>query len=275
MPPRSEPPHDHHRRQPRAAAHRRRAARSRGSARPSCGSRSAGTASSTSGPDGPDPRPARQAAHPAAGRPVPTALLDAENWYAAWLALPEADRGTCAPTRPGPSWGRAMERRARRRLRAARPGRPRIGSGPAATWARGRAAGRRDRRCSPPGAAASEASAASSSARVRPGGSLLVADETAVPALASILESLPADTHRSRRHRGARRLRLPRRAHPGRHRGALGRPRPTCTRGADARPPAGVPAPRHRRPSRRRPALPRTGRPRRRRLGDARLQLVR
>lgn len=45
------------------------------------------------GPDGPTLDQRVKLLIPGRGRPAPTALLDADGWYAAWLALPERDRG--------------------------------------------------------------------------------------------------------------------------------------------------------------------------------------
>ena len=74
------------------------------------------------GPEGPTLDQRVKLLIPAAGRPVPTALLDPESWYAAWLALPEADRGHIRTYTARAVEGEGMERRARRRLRPARTG---------------------------------------------------------------------------------------------------------------------------------------------------------
>lgn len=128
------------------------------------------------------------------GRPLPLHLASSDSWYTDWLALPEHERGHLRTytARYVRGEGRGRELVVDFVLHgtdAAHPGEP----GPAAAWAAAAAVGdevgvigpRRglDRRFS--------------GVEFEPGEArrlLLVADETALPALSSILESLDPDT---------------------------------------------------------------------------------
>jgi NADPH-dependent ferric siderophore reductase len=154
------------------------------------------------GPEGPTLDQRVKLLIPSPGRPAPSALLDPDGWYAAWLALPEADRGHLRTYTARGVEGEGDDRQlvvdfvlhGHGPLGAANPlGAAGAAAGPAGTWAARAAVGDEVGLLAPrrghehafggiefdPGAA---------------GRLLLVADETALPALASIVESLPACT---------------------------------------------------------------------------------
>jgi NADPH-dependent ferric siderophore reductase len=145
------------------------------------------------GPEGPTLDQRVKLLIPAAGRPVPTALIDPESWYAGWLALPEADRGHIRTYTARAVEGEGMERELVVDFVLHGPDDHGSGAGPAGTWAARAAVGDElgllaPRRGSERGFGGIE---------FVPGAArriVCVADETAVPALASILESLPPDT---------------------------------------------------------------------------------
>lgn len=131
---------------------------------------------------------------PDPGRPVPTAAFESAgsgDWYAAWLALPEAERGHLRTYTARRIDGDGGDRRlvVDFVLHGTDGHRP---AGPAATWAASARPGDEigvlaPRRGLERGFGGIE---------FAPGAArrlLLVADETAVPALCSILESLPGD----------------------------------------------------------------------------------
>ena len=146
------------------------------------------------GPEGPTLDQRVKLLIPSPGRPAPSALLDPDGWYAAWLALPEADRGHLRTYTARAVEGEGPERQLVVDFvlhGAADPhGDHGAGAGPAGTWAAAAAVGDEVGLLAPrrghedrfggiefdPGAAR----------RL-----VLVADETALPALASIVESLP------------------------------------------------------------------------------------
>lgn len=145
------------------------------------------------GPEGPTLDQRVKLLIPAAGRSVPTALLDAESWYAGWLALPEAERGHIRTYTARAVEGEGEERQLVVDVVLHGPDAHGAGAGPAGTWAARAAVGdeigllapRRGHERSFGGI------------EFAPGAArrlVCVADETAVPALASILESLPDDT---------------------------------------------------------------------------------
>ncbi|WP_256796347.1 siderophore-interacting protein [Terrabacter sp. Ter38] len=133
---------------------------------------------------------------PSPGRPAPSALLDPDGWYAVWLALPEAERGHLRTYTARAVEGEGADRRLVVDFVLHGHGPHEAAGaavGPAGTWAAGAAVGDEIGLLAPrrghehdfggiefdPGAAR----------RL-----VLVADETALPALASIVESLPAGT---------------------------------------------------------------------------------
>jgi NADPH-dependent ferric siderophore reductase len=116
---------------------------------------------------------------------VPRFTADAEGWYAAWAALPDDERGHMRTYTVRDVEGSGTDTRVVVD-NVLHPG----ATGPGATWAAGVAVGDRvgiiaPRRNVPFGGIEFDPGSAS---RI-----LLVADETAVPAVASILEDLPAD----------------------------------------------------------------------------------
>ena len=152
------------------------------------------------GPEGPTLDQRVKLLIPSPGRPAPSALLDPDGWYAAWLALPEAERGHLRTYTARAVEGEGDDRQlvvdfvlhGHGPLGPLGPlGAAGAAAGPAGTWAAAAAVGDEVGLLAPrrgherafggiefdPGAA---------------GRLVLVADETAVPALASIVESLPA-----------------------------------------------------------------------------------
>ncbi|MCU1536670.1 MAG: siderophore-interacting protein [Humibacillus sp.] len=150
-----------------------------------------GTGFDEVGPEGPTLDQRIKLFFPSPGHPLPTRLIDADSWYAGWLALPEDERGHVRTYTARSVVGEGEERCLVVDLVlhvAAEGGR----LGPAATWAASARVGdeigvlapRRGREHDVGGIEFAPGTA---------GHLVLVADETALPALASILESLPSD----------------------------------------------------------------------------------
>ncbi|MDN5765212.1 MAG: siderophore-interacting protein [Humibacillus sp.] len=131
------------------------------------------------------------------GHPVPSSVIEADDWYAAWLALPEIERGHLRTYTARFVTGEGVDRRlVVDFVLHGSGGQGRGGSGgpcgPAATWAAGARLGDTlgvlaPRRGHEDGFGGIE---------FAPGDAhrlLFCADETALPAVASILESLPVD----------------------------------------------------------------------------------
>lgn len=142
------------------------------------------------GPDGPTLDQRVKLLIPGRGRPAPTALLDADGWYAAWLALPERDRGHLRTYT-----ARAVEGEGEGRLLVVDfvlhgPGSHGAAAGPAGAWAAAAAVGDEVGLLAPrrghEGRFGGIEFAPGAARRL-----VLVADETALPALASVVESLP------------------------------------------------------------------------------------
>ena len=144
------------------------------------------------GPEGPTLDQRVKLLIPSPGLPVPTHRIDPDNWYAGWLALPEQDRGHVRTYTARAVEGEGEDRQLVVDFVLHGPdGHTGAAAGPAGTWAAtatvgdeiGLLAPRRGHERSfggiefAPGAAR---------------GTVFVAEETAVPALASIVESLPA-----------------------------------------------------------------------------------
>ncbi|MER7073946.1 siderophore-interacting protein [Terrabacter sp. NPDC000476] len=146
------------------------------------------------GPEGPTLDQRVKLLVPPPGRPCVTTHLDARGWYAAWLALPEADRGVLRTYTARAVDGEGAERQLVVDFvlhGVAGHGRPGDdGVGPAGAWAAAAVVGDEiglvaPRRGCEDGFGGIE---------FRPGSArrlVLVADETALPALASIAEALP------------------------------------------------------------------------------------
>ncbi|OFE16079.1 hypothetical protein BA895_20785 [Humibacillus sp. DSM 29435] len=138
------------------------------------------------------------------GHPVPSSVLEADDWYAAWLSLPEIERGHLRTYTARLVRGEGADRRLVVDFvlhgsdgSPGSPGSPGSGDsggacGPAATWAAAARLGDRigvlaPRRGHEDGFGGIE---------FAPGDArrlLFCADETALPAVASILESLPVN----------------------------------------------------------------------------------
>ncbi len=149
------------------------------------------------GPEGPTLDQRVKLLIPPAGRPVPTARIDYEGWYAAWLALPEPERGHLRTYT-----ARAVEGEDQQRqlvVDFVLHGAPGAGfgghgpAGPAGTWAAAAAVGDEVGLVAPRRGHEDDFGGI----EFAPGADqrlVLVADETALPALASIVESLPPDS---------------------------------------------------------------------------------
>ena len=130
---------------------------------------------------------------PTTGNPVPSAIADSANWYAAWLALPETDRGHLRTYTARRIVGEGDERClvVDFVLHGTDSSAGHEAAGPAATWAAGARPGDEVGVVAPrrghEGRYGGIEFAPGAARRL-----LLVADETALPALASILESLPS-----------------------------------------------------------------------------------
>ena len=144
------------------------------------------------GPDGPTLDQRVKLVLPGPGRPLPTELIDADNWYAAWLALPELDRGFVRTYTARAIVGEGDRRRLV--IDFVLHGVDEHGQlGPAASWAADAQPGDEILVLAP----RRGLEESFGGIEFIPGEArrlLFVADETAVPALASILESLPDDT---------------------------------------------------------------------------------
>jgi len=147
------------------------------------------------GPEGPTLDQRLKLLIPSPGRPVPTPRIDPDDWYAGWLALPEAERGHVRTYTARAVVGEGDDRQLVVDFvlhgHGDQAGRAGIPAGPAGTWAANSHVGDEigllaPRRGHERGFGGVEF-APGSARRL-----LLVADETAVPALASIVESLPA-----------------------------------------------------------------------------------
>ncbi|GAB3881706.1 siderophore-interacting protein [Terrabacter terrigena] len=132
---------------------------------------------------------------PRPGRQVPQ--LDADGWYAAWLALPEEERGFVRTYTARAVVGEGDDRQLV--VDFVLHGSPANGAaengaaGPAGTWAEGARVGDEIGLLAP----RRGHERTFGGVEFAPAGArrlILVADETAVPALASIAEALPADT---------------------------------------------------------------------------------
>lgn len=146
------------------------------------------------GPEGPTLDQRIKLLIPAPGRPAPSALLHPEGWYAAWLALPEADRGHLRTYTARAVEGEGDDRHLVVDFVLHGHG-PRVAAGaaagPAGTWAADAAVGDEIGLLAP----RRGQERAFGGIEFDPGTArrlVLVADETALPALASIVESLPA-----------------------------------------------------------------------------------
>ncbi|GAA5032259.1 siderophore-interacting protein [Terrabacter aeriphilus] len=151
------------------------------------------------GPEGPTLDQRVKLLVPSPGRSCVTAHLDARGWYAAWLALPEADRGVLRTYTARAVVGEGAERQLVVDFvlhgSAGHGGSGDVGPGdggvgPAGAWAAAAAVGDEigliaPRRGCEDGFGGIEFRPGSASRLV------LVADETALPALASIAEALP------------------------------------------------------------------------------------
>jgi NADPH-dependent ferric siderophore reductase len=151
------------------------------------------------GPEGPTLDQRVKLIIPSPGRPAPSTLLDPDGWYAAWLALPEADRGHLRTYTARAVEGEGDDRQIvvdfvlhghGAHDGGAGPVGPAGRAGPAGTWAMGASVGDEigligPRRGHERGFGGIEFDAGAARRLV------LVADETALPALASIVESLP------------------------------------------------------------------------------------
>jgi len=127
----------------------------------------------------------------APGRSVATELIDPEGWYAGWLALPEADRGHLRTYTARAVEGEGPERRlvVDFVLHGCGDG---AAPGPASSWAARASVGDEVGLLAPRRGHED----AFGGIEFHPGAArrlVLVADETALPALASIIESLPDD----------------------------------------------------------------------------------
>ena len=143
------------------------------------------------GPEGPTFDQRVKLVVPAPGRPVPTRRIAAEDWYAGWLALPPEDRGYLRTYT-----ARAVEGDGEERqlvvdfvLHGASVGEA---AGPAGSWAANASVGDEIGVVAPrrghEGAFGGIEFAPGPARRL-----VLVADETALPALASIVGSLPEE----------------------------------------------------------------------------------
>jgi len=154
------------------------------------------------GPEGPTLDQRVKLIIPSRGRPAPSALLEPEGWYAAWLALPEADRGHLRTYTARAVEGEGDDRQlvvdfVLHGHGAHDAGAGPVGpvspvglAGPAGTWVMGASVGDEigliaPRRGHERGFGGIEFDPGAARRLV------LVADETALPALASIAESLP------------------------------------------------------------------------------------
>ncbi len=152
------------------------------------------------GPDGPTLDLRIKLLIPSAGRSPATGLISSATWYADWLALPEADRGHLRTYTARRVFGEGGERRLvvdfvlHGTEGHVSPGaRGSHGPvGPAAAWAAAALPGARLGLLAP----RRGYEAAYGGVEFAPGDAtelFLVADETALPAVSSILESLPRD----------------------------------------------------------------------------------
>ncbi|CAN7444469.1 siderophore-interacting protein [Terrabacter sp. LjRoot27] len=151
------------------------------------------------GPEGPTLDQRVKLLIPSPGRPAPSVLLDPDGWYAAWLALPEADRGHLRTYTARAVEGEGDERQLvvdfvlHGHGTPATPGASDAAAGPAGTWAAAATVGDEIGLLAP----RRGHERAFGGIEFEPGTGrrlLLAADETALPALASIVESLPAGT---------------------------------------------------------------------------------
>ena len=148
------------------------------------------------GPEGPTLDQRVKLLIPTPGRAVASTLLEPEGWYAAWLALPEADRGHIRTYTARAVEGEGCERQLVVDFVLhghGGSGAHGAAAGPAGTWAAGASVGDEIGVLAP----RRGHERAFGGIEFDPGVArrlVLVADETALPALASIVESLPPDT---------------------------------------------------------------------------------
>jgi NADPH-dependent ferric siderophore reductase len=137
------------------------------------------------GPEGPTHDQRIKLVFPTAGHPLPLHRLSAESWYADWLALPDADRGHVRTYTARSVQGEGPHRHLVVDFVIHEP------SGPAATFAASASAGDVIGLLAPRRSLEDQFGGI----EFRPGAArrlCFVADETAVPALASIIEALPS-----------------------------------------------------------------------------------
>ena len=146
------------------------------------------------GPEGPTFDQRVKLVVPSPGHPVPTQRVDPDNWYAGWLALPEEERGHVRTYTARAVEGEGQDRQLVVDFVLHGPddlgG---VAAGPAGTWAAHATVGDEvgllaPRRGHERGFGGIEFSPGSARRLV------FVADETALPALASIVETLPDGT---------------------------------------------------------------------------------
>lgn len=146
------------------------------------------------GPEGPTLDQRVKLVVPSTGHPVPTYRIDPDNWYAGWLALPEEERGHVRTYTARAVEGEGEDRQLVVDFVLHGPDdHGGAAAGPAGTWAANATVGDEigllaPRRGHERGFGGIEFSPGSARRIV------LVADETALPALASIVETLPQGT---------------------------------------------------------------------------------